>query len=199
MATRARNQRGEGERLREALLDAAREILASSHDAEGLSVRAVTARAGVSPTALYLHFEDKDALATEVKRRCFAAFGAALRTAAAEHPDDPRAQVVALGIAYLRFAREQPGQYAILFHTYVPKQGATPARREETAVGMETFEVVVETVTRALPVPDRAFDVATILWMALHGRAAVRSAMPGFPFANEEDYVAMVVDRVLRD
>src|SRR5947209_5384359 len=128
MATRVRNQRGEGDRLREALLDAASEILGSSHDADALSVRSVTARAGVSPTALYLHFEDKEALAEEVKRRCFAAFGAALNEAAAEHPDDARAQVVARGVAYLRFAREHPGQYAILFHTYVPRKGATRAR-----------------------------------------------------------------------
>jgi AcrR family transcriptional regulator len=197
MATRTRNQRGEGERLREALLDAAAEILASSHDADVLSVRAVTARAGVSPTAMYLHFEDKEALAAEVKRRCFAAFGAALDAAAAEHPDDPRAGVRARGVAYLRFAREHPGQYAILFHTYVPKKGAVPADPEEVGLGMDTFEAHVAGVARALPGDPRAFDLSTILWMALHGRAAVRSAMPKFPFPDEETYVSLLVEQVL--
>jgi len=33
--------------------------------------------------------------------------------------------------------------------------------------------------------------------MALHGRAAVRSAMPRFPFPDEETYVSLLVERVL--
>ena len=41
---RARNPRGQGERLREALIDAAIELLADLQDVEALSVRAVTAR-----------------------------------------------------------------------------------------------------------------------------------------------------------
>jgi len=106
--------------------------------------------------------------AAEVKRRCFAAFGAALDAAEAEHPGDPRAAVCARGIAYLRFARDHPGQYAILFHTYVPKKGAAPADPEEVGLGMETFEAHVAAVARALPGNDRVFEPLDILWMALH-------------------------------
>ena len=63
---RTRNPRGQGERLRAALMDAARELLLELGDQDKLSVRAVTARAGVSPNALYLHFADKDALISAV-------------------------------------------------------------------------------------------------------------------------------------
>ena len=60
--SRSPNPRGQGERLRTALLDAARDLLLELGDQSKLSVRAVTARAGVTPNALYLHFADKEAL-----------------------------------------------------------------------------------------------------------------------------------------
>ena len=59
---RTRNPRGQGDRLRVALMDAARDLLLELGDQDKLSVRAVTARAGVAPNALYLHFADKDEL-----------------------------------------------------------------------------------------------------------------------------------------
>src|ERR1700679_4244080 len=65
-SARTRNPRGQGERLRGALMDAARELLLELGDQDKLSVRAVTARAGVSPNALYLHFADREALLSAV-------------------------------------------------------------------------------------------------------------------------------------
>ena len=195
MATRIRNPRGEGDRLRTALLDAATELLGESQDVEGLSVRAVTARAGVSPTALYLHFADKADLTRAVKARCFAALGDALRQAEAAHEGDPRKQLRALGHAYLRFAREQPGQYAILFQTHIPKAEPPPdsdATGEKP--GEDVFDILVEAVGRCVDDDTDPFEVACVLWMTLHGRAAVRSAMPDFPFPDDARFVALLLD-----
>lgn len=208
MATRIRNQRGEGERLREALLDAASELLAESRDADGLSVRAVTARAGVSPTALYLHFADKDELTRAVKDRAFDELGAALLAAQAERAPttsggagapsvgDHAGQLRAMGIAYLRFARERPGVYAVLFQTYIPKAGPAPSR-DDLRTGDEVFRILVGAVERSLPDGRDAFEISCVLWMALHGRAAVRPAMPGFPFPDDERFVSLLCERVL--
>ena len=55
---RARNARGEGDRLREQLLVAAVTLIEDEGDAGRVSVRAIAKAAGVSPTALYLHFPD---------------------------------------------------------------------------------------------------------------------------------------------
>jgi AcrR family transcriptional regulator len=197
VATRARNQRGEGERLRTALLDAASELLGESQDVEQLSVRAVTARAGVSPTALYLHFADKDELTAAVKARCFAALAAVLREAEAEHEGDRFAQMRAMGLAYLRFAHEQPGQYAILFQTHIPKAGAPPDLHGAGGTGIECFDLLVGAVTRCIDDDTDPVELSILLWMALHGRAAVRSALPSFPFPEEERYVDLMVERTL--
>ena len=60
MTTRPRNPRGEGNKLSEQLLAAPAEVLNEVGDADKVSVRAIARRAGVSPTALYLQFPDRD-------------------------------------------------------------------------------------------------------------------------------------------
>ena len=63
---RKRNPRGQGDQLRAALMEAARDLLLELGDQDKVSVRAVTARAGVSPNALYIHFATKDELLSAV-------------------------------------------------------------------------------------------------------------------------------------
>jgi AcrR family transcriptional regulator len=190
---RDRNPRGEGERLRATLLEAATEMLAESENPESVSMRAVTRRAGVSPTALYLHFENREELFRAVSEACFAELGDVMCAAGESAGADPREQLVAMGHAYLRFARERPGHYAVLFQRHL-----TPVPEEdETKIGMEVFESLVDVVRRAGVADEDAFDYGVILWMALHGRASVASAMPGFPFPDEDRYVELLTERVL--
>jgi AcrR family transcriptional regulator len=195
VVTRPRSQRGEGERLRTALLDAATNLLGETHDVESLSVRAVTARAGVSPTALYLHFADKDDLRRAVKGRCYAALRDALQPDETEDDRDPRLQLRAMAHAYLRFAREQPGLYAILFQTEVPNPAPRFSEDElRDRPGHEVFELVLGAVARCVDDETTAFDTACLAWMALHGRVAMQAAMPSFPFPDDDRFVALLID-----
>jgi AcrR family transcriptional regulator len=61
-ASRRRARKGEGELLREEILDAAEALLIEKGHPDAVSIRAVAARVGVSPPAIYLHFADKDEL-----------------------------------------------------------------------------------------------------------------------------------------
>lgn len=194
---RTRNPRGEGERLRGALLEVATELLAEVGDVERLSVRAVTRRVGVSPSALYLHFPDKDALVAAIKERCFAALRDRLEAARDAHPDDPAAGLRAMGHAYLAFARERSGWYDVCFQVEYHRElkddawDAHPTAR----VGMAVFAVLVAQVARVTGLGETAaFDRATVLWAALHGRASVLLAMPGFPIAPEERWIALLAE-----
>jgi AcrR family transcriptional regulator len=195
MEGRSRNPRGEGERLRGVLLDVATELLGEVRDVERLSVRAVTARAGVSPSALYLHFADKDALVAAIKERCFAALRDRLEAARDAHPDDPWAGLREMGGAYLAFAAEQPGWYEVCFSTtFRPELTDEAWAAHPTArVGMEVFGVLVGQVARCAGVDEAAaFDRATILWTALHGRATILAVMPGFPFPDEAGWIELL-------
>src|ERR1700758_4859176 len=113
---RIRNPRGQGDRLRTALMDAARDLLLELGDQSKLSVRAVTARAGVSPNALYIHFTTKDELLNAVMHASYKEWRAVLN--AAVPPDaQPIEQLRAYCHGYFQFARERSGIFHVVFMT----------------------------------------------------------------------------------
>jgi len=193
---RERNPRGQGERLRAALIDAAIELLADLQNVEQLSIRAVTARAGVTPTALYLHFADKDALIEAVKERCFAELTAYCSRASV--PGDPRANFESRCRAYIQFSVERPGYYWILFHAPHAHYGAAPATLAEAQAqwlpaAVEAFGQLLTAVQGCLPPGADPAPPSLMIWAALHGYVGLRS-MPDIPFPSPDDYVSRLAD-----
>ena len=95
--------------MRPALIAAARALLdEGGPDAVGL--REAARRVGVSPTATYRHFKDKDALLAALAVEGFHEFGAAL--AASESAPEP---LSAMGAAYVDFALAKPGMFRLMF------------------------------------------------------------------------------------
>jgi AcrR family transcriptional regulator len=115
---RARNPRGEGDRLRLDLLDAAAELIAETGDVEKVSLRSVAQRVGVSPTAVYRHFDDHRSLLRAAVTHCWGEFASALSTAM-EASEEPHERLRAMGTEYTRFAVEQHGKYTVLFSNTV--------------------------------------------------------------------------------
>jgi len=193
-STRTRNPRGQGERLRSALMDAARELLLELGDQDKLSVRAVTARAGVSPNALYLHFVDKEALLSAVMVASYKELRTFLQ--AAVPPDsDPIEQLRAYGRAYLQFAEQRPGIYRVLFMTKIREGVPVPARGAPMGQdeGVDAFNDVLDIVTRCLPNGPDPFTQSAYIWAGLHGYVALRQVIPTFPWPAERDYVERMI------
>ncbi len=193
-STRTRNPRGQGERLRAALMDAARELLLELGDQDKLSVRAVTARAGVSANALYLHFADKDALLSAVIIASYQELRAFLQAAVA--PDsDPIEQLRAYSHAYLQFAEQRPGIYRVLFMTKIREGVPVPARGAPTGQdeGVDAFNDFLEIVTRCFPNGPDPFTQTAYVWTALHGYDTLHQAIPTFPLPTEADYVERII------
>lgn len=181
---RQRNPRGEGSRLREQLLQATAEVLDEVGDADKVSVRAIARRAGVSPTALYLQFADRDALVTAAVDAGFEAFNAALATAAAG-PPSPRERLEAMGIAYLEFSERQPALYAILFAAR-RQLLAQPETDRDSA--FDALVGLLQTVDGSLD-PEAARQLALLIWSSLHGYAMLRGVRPHFDWPDSETYV----------
>jgi AcrR family transcriptional regulator len=194
--TRRRNPRGQGDRLREQLLDAAAELLRERGDAGAVSVRAVTARAGVSPTALYLHFAGVDELLSAVLERSFAELRRYLHAAEAAHEGDPDAQLRELGRAYLAFAMEHPGHYATIFGPRT--EPASPEAKPQA--GEDAFEHLVRAVGRCLRDDDDRdpHAVAVSIWAEMHGIVTLRHAMPAFEWPPVEALLEEVCTAHLR-
>jgi AcrR family transcriptional regulator len=199
-SSRARNPRGQGERLREALIEAATELLAELQNVEAVSVRAVTARAGVTPTALYLHFADKDELLETVSDRCFGEFRSYLLAAEEQAGPDPRTQLEQTCQAYLRYAAEHPGHYRVLFHTRrsTPTNTTSPPSSvlelEWSKTGIESFEDFVRRVKRCLPPGRDPYPVALMIWAGEHGYVGLRETSGRLPFPDPATYIKKLLD-----
>lgn len=82
---------------------------------DGFTLRKVAQRCGVSQTAPYRHFKNKDDLIAAITSHALDTFGSRLRAAVAIHPGDPMAQLTEMGVAYVRFFAENPEYLRLLF------------------------------------------------------------------------------------
>ncbi len=177
--------------LRRRLLDVAEELLAETADEDALTVRAVTGRAGVTPPSLYLHFADKDDLVRQIVARGYADLARATAAAAEPHAEagDPAAALRCGARAYLVWAQENPGRYAVLFTA----RRATRLERPDGTVGSPAFDGLVAAVQwcheEGVAPPGDAWQQATLVWAALHGLATLRSLHDRFDWPPSEALV----------
>src|SRR3954466_9781185 len=111
--------------LERALVDTALEMI-RDEGVQGLTLRSVGARVGVSRTALYRHFDDKAALlarvAAEGFRRLHATLAKAVATASSKHAD----VLPAMAAAYVRFAADNPSHYETMFGGFLTDWSRDP-------------------------------------------------------------------------
>lgn len=100
--------------LRTALLDAALAVI-DEIGPQGLTIREVARRAGVSHAAPYRHFADRDELILAVVEQGFDRLQATMDAEKQAADDNPVSQFAASGMAYLQFAFENPAYYRVMF------------------------------------------------------------------------------------
>src|SRR5829696_7163436 len=108
----------EKQELRGRILEAARELFLA-HGYDAVTMRKIAERIEYSPTAIYQHFADKDALVAELCRHDFRNFAAHFARAAAT--EDPIERLRASGRAYFDFAVEYPQHYRLMFMAARPQ------------------------------------------------------------------------------
>ena len=184
-SSRPRNPRGEGSKLREQLLAATAEVLNEVGDADRVSVRAIARRAGVSPTALYLQFPDRDSLVTAAVDAGFETFNAELM-AAASVDGAPVERLMAMGHAYLAFSEQRPALYAILFSTRRTLVDKDPEVDRDRA-----FDGLVALLRELNPSldDDGANELAILIWSSLHGYAMLRTVRPHMEWPTADDFL----------
>jgi AcrR family transcriptional regulator len=99
--------------LRRVLIDAALK-LAEEGGPEAVSVREAARRAGVSPGAPFRHFDSRAALMTAVAEEAQRRFRAEIEAALKEPARDPLKRFRAFGLAYLRWAMQNPAHFEII-------------------------------------------------------------------------------------
>jgi len=172
MATRLGRRRYHHGNLREALISAARRLIAERGPA-GFTLVEAARLAGVSPAAPYRHFADRDALLAEVAQRGFDEFNRRLAAAWQAAEQDPGAAFLQMGQAYLAFARDEPGYYSAMFAVRAPATSKRSAHRKASFVALETAiaQVAAGSHKNVDPRP-----LAYQVWALSHGLATLAAA-----------------------
>jgi AcrR family transcriptional regulator len=143
-------------------LRAARELLEEDGSA-GLSLRAVARRAGVSATAPYRHYADRDALVSAVAAEGYRELAESL-TAAHPSPATPD-ELATVAVAYVRFALERPAMFRVMF-----AEPCDPTSEERVAATAAISQYVRDIVHGVFPGAD-AEALSTAVWALVHGLA----------------------------
>lgn len=187
---RTRAPRGEGERLHDELLDAAETLLNETGDERAVTIRAIVERVGVTPPSLYRHFDSKEELIRQAVARRFDALAHAI----GEGVDPPAERGDAAGalrggcLAYLQWANDEPGGYALLFNSRRETELAT-----EGPTRTEAFDALIRRITRCQQTgvardgnPER---MALLVWAGLHGLAGLTVTRPRIDWPPLADLV----------
>jgi AcrR family transcriptional regulator len=155
--------------LRRAVIDAAVTVIAR-HGTDGLSLRDLARRLGVSHQAPYRHFADKDALLATIAAAGFAQLTRALR--AGPPPDtEPITAMIEAGVTYVKFALEAPAYYRVMFATRATPHGAAP-RDADTDTAFAVVSYGIDRGKAAGILPDVATrEIALLAWGIVHGLA----------------------------
>ncbi len=181
MATERRYHHGN---LRAAVLEASLDEIAE-HGPNGLSLRRVARRAGVSHAAPTHHFGDKSGVLTAV-----AAEGYALLAEATEEALRRHGRVVEVGLAYVRFALSHRAHFAVMFRPELYDADAPEVAQPRD----EARDILFRTVRQALPDASEA-DVwggVVAAWSFTHGLATL------WQDANFAEELGDDVDAVMR-
>ena len=193
-ARRQRNPRGQGERLREDIIEAASRLL-EDPAAPPLSLRAVAREVGVAATSVYLHFDDVESLVRAVASRRFTDLIRAQDEATAG-VTDPCDRLRAACLMYCEFGLAHPGHYQVTFTNPLPVGEAVPWDQMPGQKAWQHFvEGVAPCIGRAPDDPEAA-RTALLLWQQLHGIVSLRISRPRFPWPSLAETITDAVTRL---
>ncbi|WP_460697377.1 TetR/AcrR family transcriptional regulator [Nocardia thraciensis] len=189
---RARSARGTGAQLREEILEATRDLMARTGNADSVSIREVGKIVGVSAPSIYRHFADKETLIDAALAQVFENLDAAI-VAATDPERSPMTQMRDQGMAYVRFALEHPGQYRV---ATAATSGPGPSAVDQV-MSSGAFQRFSQTVRAAMDAGTIAagdpLPVVLELWAAAHGIASLLITKPYLPWGDAE----AIANRVL--
>jgi AcrR family transcriptional regulator len=159
--------------LRAALLSEAAAMITVT-GVEGLTMRALGDRLGVSRAAAYRHFSGKAALLVAVAATGFERLRARLEEVQAGAPKSSVGRFGKMGEEYVRFAIENPAHYRLMYgREALTREGEPELRRPADAL----FDYLVEVIQAY----QRAGEIkrtdpkiqAFVAWSAVHGLASL--------------------------
>jgi AcrR family transcriptional regulator len=203
MGVKERREREKSE-TRDKILDAARELFITE-GYEGVSMRRVAEKIEYSPTAIYVHFADKNELFHELCRQDFAHLQEVMKSS--DMPSDPVERLRQIGRNYVEFGARFPHHYLFMFMTPHPMH--EPDEEDREIMGnpeVDAYALLKWAVQDAISAGcflEQVQDAELIsqtLWAAMHGVISLQIAKcqdPWVEWRPLQDRVEMMLDALL--
>jgi AcrR family transcriptional regulator len=192
-ARSARKAKGHGHLRRAEILRAAEAIFLRD-GYHGATIRKIADEVGVSSTALYMHFRDKDEMLLEICETAAEDMLARVNEIAGR-PIDAVSRVRLMMEHYIRFGLANPNTYQLAF-------GAGPGQVSHDRVVSqlplrcyEQFRCTVADMAAEGRLRAGADKVAAhVLWAACHGLVALRVTRPDAEWEDDDTLIAGLLD-----
>lgn len=190
--------------VRSKILDAARELFAAEgYDA--VTMRRIAEAIEYSPTTIYLHFKDKDALIRELCRIDLGALAQAF-SALADEPD-PVERLRRLGKVLVAYGAEHPNHYRLLFMSdhlieeeYMDEMGHGNPERDGYAFLLSTVLEAIDQQRFSAHLRD-AHLLAQAFWASVHGTVALHLSKSGdtwVEWRTLEETAEFIIESMIR-
>jgi AcrR family transcriptional regulator len=183
-----RKRKGEGHERRSEILQVAKRVFLE----EGYSratIRRIASEIGISSTALYVYFPDKNSILREICAETFTGLTHEFETISAKKLA-PLEALRAAAHAYISFGLGHPHEYEL---TFVARQAQVcpPETTDPNDPGERAYRCLLDLVTDAInagvvaePNVDR---VAQQIWAGVHGLVSLFLSQPDFPWNVDGD------------
>ena len=187
MGVKERREREKSE-IRDKILDAARELFVTE-GYEGVSMRRVAEKIEYSPTAIYIHFADKNELFHELCHQDYAHLAEVFQSSAMSN--DPVERLKQIGRTYIEFGVRHPNHYKFMFMT--PHPPIEPDEEECEKIGnpeLDAYAFLKWAVQQAIGagrLREELADaelVSQTLWAAVHGVISLNIAKCKDPWVD---------------
>lgn len=168
--------------LRKALVDAALQLI-ETKGPSGFTLSEAAKLAGVTPAAVYRHFEGREDLIAEAARQGYEIFADLMEYAFQSGQPSALASFEATGRAYLAFARKYPGHYVAMFESGI-SVNRTPELAQVAGRASGVLEKAAAALSEHIPPEKRppAAMFSAHIWAMSHG--VVELFARGRPGAN---------------
>jgi len=187
MGVKERRAREKSE-TRDKILDAARELFVTK-GYEGVSMRRVAEKIEYSPTAIYVHFSDKQQLFHELCQQDYARLAEVFQSSAMS--SDPIERLKQIGNTYTEFGVRYPNHYKFMFITPHPPQ--EPDEEDREIMGnpeVDAYAFLKWAVQEAIDAGrfreelQDAELISQTLWASVHGVIALHIAKGCDPWVD---------------
>jgi AcrR family transcriptional regulator len=149
-------------------------LLLNKEGVEGFSLRKVATMCGVSHSAPYKHFKDKDMFISEIIKEVWKEFYVVLLEITNIYTNEPKLQIIEMGKAYVKFMVENPEYLNFMFlsdNTY-PVRIQDDKFPDDKVNAFGVFKDSAERFFKEIKLDENVYMHKTLLiWSIVHGLA----------------------------